>query len=312
MTFTLPNLPAKHEGAEAIADQVELSCLDDGETSIQSIANMLARDSDSSEDSYSGCDDLEDELHNLVGEAFDVIGTRNSNCGSSYPFKLSDDGHTLAFDVSRPPIKDHLVYLFLLLSTRLNMNRNRNRYFHGIDGTLLLEHLSAHILRKYLGEPAEAMVIGTGRDSSFEDVVNSFCKRVGEGVRYVDHDNMGSTVKDDGLDAVAWSPFNDERPSQLILFAQCKTGTNWREETKKLRPEVFCARWFSATPLVIPVAAFCVSESIGKNEWKAITRGAGVFFDRSRIVQWALDVPVEILKDLKLWTISAVDCVRRV
>jgi hypothetical protein len=121
---------------------------------------------------------------------------------------------------------------------------NRDRVFAGEDGTALLEHLSAHVLKQYLGGRAESFVFGTAESSTFESRIRQLCTNLREGVghRPLD-DNENVSAIDDKLDTVAWIPFIDASPGQLIVFGQCKTGTSWKGMTTQLHPANFAKRW---------------------------------------------------------------------
>jgi hypothetical protein len=197
-----------------------------------------------------------------------------------------------------------IVYRYLLLSTRLNMGVNRSH--GGIDGTETFERLSPHILTAYLGiDATESLVFGTAQRGTFGDKVNDLCRCIGEGGGYVDRNGRGASTNDGGLDTAAWKPFADRQPGKLILFAQCKTGTSWRTDATRLRPETFVDRWFIDPPLLRPIRAYCVAEAVPQNEWNLRVQDAGLLFDRCRIVSLSSSVPESLLEEIHLWTEAA-------
>ena len=231
------------------------------------------------------------------------IGRRSFDCAGGYPFSQSHSGQVLNF-VKPGRYESHKsVYLFLLLSTRMDMKQNRIQ--EKLDGTLLLEHLSCFVLESYLGANSQSMVFGTASDQTFVERVNSLCRKLGEGNTFKNHSQTKISAKDDGLDTVGWIPFADKSPGQLIVFGQCKTGTNWRDETAKLRPENFAKKWLEGSFLVDPLRAYFVSESISRSNRHNATIDSGILFDRCRMVEHSVNLPAPKMKDIHKWTRSA-------
>lgn len=116
------------------------------------------------------------------------------------------------------------VYIYLLLGTRLDMKDNR--VHADMDGTALLEEMSAAILETYLGSgDSRTYIIGTSnRGATFRDKVDTLCNKFGEGARFRNLHAGSVRARDAELDIVGWIPF--EAPGQLIVFGQCKTGTD--------------------------------------------------------------------------------------
>ena len=277
-------------------------CWINGNTSAREIVAYLGRLDEN--DSNAGCEDNDDENAERLDEAMNEIERRESACASGYPFALTQEGTVLQYPILKPEETQKVVYLYLLLSTRLNMKDNRNHA--GIDGTNLLEPLSAHVLKNYLGrDKAQSLVFGTSGEGSFEDKVNKLCHNLREGSRFQSLDNAPVKAKDAKLDAVAWVPFADRLPSQLIIFGQCKTGTTWRDTTSQLQPEQFIKKWVREPFLVNPTRVFCVSEAINRSIWKSSSVEAGIVFDRCRLVENCIGLPEETFSSIRTWTLEA-------
>lgn len=198
-----------------------------------------------------------------------------------------------------------LIYRYLLLSTRLNMQSSR--VHADIDGTEILEELASLILRDYLGARSFTCVFGTAEsDARFTDKIKDLCDRLGEGVGFETrpHAARRITAKDDKLDTVGWIPFADGLPGKLIVFGQCKTGTNWRTVASQLQPREFIKRWFRKEFLVDPIRAFFVSEAPDRSEWSDAAIYAGILFDRCRIVSLSENIASD---SCRRWTESAFD-----
>lgn len=79
-----------------------------------------------------------------------------SGTNNKYPFIKHRKGYRLSISSYN---QYHWVYVYLLLSTRLNMLANK--VWRGIDGTEILEELSAIIAKSYFGDRAKSIIFGT-------------------------------------------------------------------------------------------------------------------------------------------------------
>ena len=303
--FILPNLPSPRSEPHELADFAELLCWNRGAASEREIIACQGRDGDNG---YNiGADDEDDENSRALDEVMNEIERRSLACRGGYPFRLEFDGTVLQFETDKNDPRS-ILYCYLLLSTRLNMKEGR---IHSeIDGTQLLEEISAHALKNYLGrDRARALVFGTARSGTFKDKVNRLCDELREGGDFRRLDDGALKARDDKLDAVAWAPFSDRLPGQLILFAQCKTGTNWRSYLSQLQPTGFIKNWMSGVILVDPVRAFCISEAADRSKWKSACIGGGILFDRCRLVDFCDGMEPELLDKVTRWTNAAKETV---
>lgn len=150
------------------------------------------------------------------------------------------------------------------------------------------------------------MVFGTASNiSAFKERVNFLCEQIGEGRGFENRGIKPPTEKDGQLDVVAWKDFTDHLPGKLILFGQCKTGTHYKDELAKLQPEAFCKKYMRSAPVVNPMRAFFVSESLSETNWYNMSVDAGILFDRCRIIDFCDNVAPETLGKIKAWTAAA-------
>ena len=298
----MPHLPSPDADFPELADFAELLCWTKGSTSAREIVAYLGRLGEN--DSNEGCHDEDDENAERLDEVMNEIDRRESACTSGYPFTLEQQGTVLQGPVLEPEETQSVVYLYLLLSTRLNMKKEKNHA--EIDGTNLLEHLSAHALKTYLGQDkAQCFVFGTAKKGNFKNKINELSRMLGEGSGFRNLDKKPVRKKDGLLDAVAWIPFADRRPGQLILFAQCKTGTTWENTTSQLQPEGFVSKWMHEPFLINPTRVFCISEALDNAGWKNTNIDAGIVFDRCRLVENCIGLPEETLSSIRSWTLEA-------
>lgn len=299
--FKLPNPPSPQAESHELADFAELLAWELGTTSVREVAAVLGR-LDENQNNV-GCEDDSDELASELDEVMNEIERRQSACGRGYPFALDLEGTVLRHGNDDQDARSH-IYRYLLLSTRLNMQSHR--VHADIDGTVLLEELAAHVLRCYLGlTRARALVFGTASAGKFEAKVNNLCDELGEGGKFRALDSGSVDANDDKLDAVAWVPFSDRCKGQLVIFGQCKTGTNWNDQITHLQPGGFIKRWMREPFLLDPLRAFCVSEAMDRSRWCGASIYAGLIFDRCRIVDFCDDLGSDVLSRIKTWTAAA-------
>lgn len=303
--FKLPNSPAPAANTHELADFVEwLAWLEDS-TSEREVLSALGR-LDDNEDA-GGCNDSMDETANILDEVFNEIQRRCDACAGGYPFQLDNTG-TILRHASTAENYRHEIYLYLLLSTRLNMNEGR--VHNNIDGTHLFEFLSAEVLRNYLGrERGRSQVFGTSSEGRFPQKVEDLCTWIGEGGGYRNRDEGLTHAKDDKLDVVAWIPFSDNKPGKLVLFAQCKTGTSWLDKTTQLQPRAFLDQWTDQGFVIDPVRVFCISEAHDRSRWQQTCGYAGLLFDRCRIIDYCTDVSDELLQSIRTWSDTAFEVI---
>ena len=299
--FKLPTLPSPQAEPHELADFAELLCWDRGSASEREIVAALGRLDDN--DNKVGCDDDEDENTACLDEVMNEIERRSLACGSGYPFQLDCSGTVLRHDHASTGHRS-VLYRYLLLSTRLNMLNSR--VHANIDGADLLEPISANVLKDYLGgRRARTLVFGTAAAGTFQDKVEAICRDLCEGGGFESLDSGPVEANDDKLDTVAWVPFSDCLAGQLIIFGQCKTGSNWGGLVAQLQPDAFIKKWMRGTVVVNPIRAFCVSEAANRSRWSGTCTAAGILLDRCRLVDFCTNLPPDLLTQVNEWTSAA-------
>jgi len=177
----------------------------------------------------------------------------------------------------------------------------------GFDGTKLFEELCCTVINSYFGNRSSAMVFGTASTGTFSGKVTELIKQLGEGVEFKNPDGDTPDEKDGRIDVCVWNGFSDGLGPQLIGFGQCKTGTTWRESLGQLQPEHFCATWMKEQPILLPVKVFLVAEALGSHRREKTLRGAGLFFDRMRIMDYLNfeSLSTLLLQNINTWVDSA-------
>ena len=299
LTLKFLTPPTADAPKNVLADFVELECWKMGSMSATALSRLLGR---LEENDYSRGVPEEENRDVWVEETFEEIERRREACRGSYPFEFVHGENTIRAAPS-PERPTHAIYKYLLLSTRLNMTESR---FHaGIDGTQLLENLSAQVAKKYFGERAESIVFGTAEgDTGFKEKVENLCRNLGEGGGFK---QTRTNARDGKLDIVVWKPFADGLAGKLIGFGQCKTGTHYKDSLTELQPDGFIRKWIREPVVVPPVRMFFISEALSttSSERYEDSVDAGLLFDRCRIVDFCDGVDDELLATLRKWTAAA-------
>ena len=307
--FKLPILPSQQARPNELADFAELMCLHEQTCSKQNLKSYLGRIADNCD--ASGYHDTDEQIDSIADEIMNEIGDREAACHHGYPFTLDPSGTVIGFNEAVMQQTKPLIYLYLLLCTRLNMQRHR---LHSeLDGTELFEELSAHVIKNYIGpERSQSLIFGTASGGSFKDKVNDLCKRLKEahGFENLDGATVPTHAKDGKLDVVAWVPFSDARPGQLIIFGQSKTGTNWQDSLSQTQPENFIKKWIKGHFLITPMRAFFIAEAPDRLHWNSTCAEAGILFDRFRLVDFSDNLPIGQESQIREWTRAAIDTIR--
>ena len=278
--FKLPStIPHTEDAIEVLTDYLEYECIKAGKISLLREIKKLAFQND--EMLIEGTEDESDVASNKIEEITQEMGRRREFSGSKYPFILQNQGYNLTIERDTLP---YWVYTYLLLSTRLNMKDNKKH--NGIDGTQILENLSAIVSKNYFGERSQSLVFGTAAQGGFKEKVNDLCKKIGEGKQFVNRNSSSASQNDDKLDVVVWTDFRDKRWSKFIGFGQCKTGTTFDDQDAiELQPDGFCAKWFHTIPVVKPIKLFFCSQYYPLDDYSK-AKNAGLVFDRMRIMDF--------------------------
>ena len=296
--YKLHNVPAASASVHELADFAELTAWMEALVSQNALSRRMRILAEN--DYHQGVPE-DDVAEDRIIDAFAEIQDRVTSCGGGYPFEISDAGYTLRF---RADCNDdrQLIYTYLLLATRMDMKNQRRQA--NIDGTLILEDLSAEVARNYLGERAESMVFGTADNLKFSDKIERLCEKISEGGGFK-ASKTPALIKDGGLDVVAWKHFSDRRVGKLIAFGQCKTGTSYKDSFTQLRPDSFCNRWLKSSLVCPPVRMFFLTDSLSIDQLESSSWDAGLIFDRCRIVDFSSYISADVVDRIERWTTAA-------
>lgn len=240
---------------------------------------------------------IEDDVSELDVQAdlvLDEIIRRKNIAKKQYPFHLEKSG----FRIEKT--EQAIAYIFLLcLSTSLPL-RNESRQN---DVESLLDYLVLDALRNYFTGNSKGVHFGwpvTGdRPTNFEDAIAWLTNKMGlpkgKGRRR-------PHIKDSGVDAVVWRPFNDGRASFITILAQCTVTVDWFGKAKDIVPDVWDG-WvdFGKNPVTCLAIPFIIP--ITYEKWDELRRTVHLVLDRLRICELLNGVEIKKIDEMTYWTL---------
>ena len=311
-----------YQDSTRLADWVEIILLTEEESEVSVtgvIGELAAIPPDESRDSERRFEyaDLEvaydgqmrsgfrEEAENKAEAAFRELSMRASWLGDRYPVRIEDDVALLRQDAAA-----RNVYQFLVLL--------RARHFYqdslgddGIESGLLFEDLVKHAFGAYVGAKSDHQVRfgvaggsrGDGLPLPLSEAVNELSHRMFEKAGQVFENDRD----DFRVDAVAWKPFYDKRPGQMVLIGQATISEgDWVGKEP-------ANRWTDRQPpgerlirfVARPFTAVAFPETLSLTS-PATLDGmlfSSIPFDRLRLLSVLRDedLPSDLLKRMKCW-----------
>lgn len=165
----------------------------------------------------------------LIDSIFNAIKERVQLYENLYPFELSSSNViTVKSDIS----VDHKKYIFLLLSSTLNLFQPFNT---GL--TTDFEKLSYNVLKEFL---PSAEVKAFGKNSDYTGTAKEKIRKLAEDIGLaINEDSFkqidNGNVQERGLDVAGWLPFGDKCPNLMLFLGQCACGKNYEYKQHELR-----------------------------------------------------------------------------
>lgn len=304
-----------------LADWLELTAIldGDGNSSRQELATELRLNGtidahgifdrayeNGSEDTHQQLStDIEAEVdHNghqaevVADDAFTEIERRAEFTGAGYPFAITGDSIELSVD------RFNSSYVFLLLLSWFGPNQDHTPRRHPERS---FETLCARAIRSYFGGLTHSKTYRFGwprsePHQSFSMALDHVIAELNEGGNAKPITDTRAP-RDDQLDIVAWIPFTDKLPGQLIAFGQCAAGSNWEAKVSELPDTAgWCSHRMTDPPLVPPIRTFFVPHCIERGRWEWASRRAGIVFERCRIASCSLTLDGVELQAARDWT----------
>src|SRR5262249_41510474 len=174
------------------------------------------------------------------------------------------------------------------------------------SGAKLFEEVAGQALNSYLGgSPERPRVYQFGfprrlLPTRFHEALDDLCAKMLEGGG--SRTRPTTTRQNDAkLDIAGWIPMPDTRPGKVMLFGQCATGWNWEDKVSEMQAEQWCDHWMLDAPPVKPLRSLFIPHCIPQ-DWLAISRYAGIMFDRSRIAAFSRNIEKELGANISAWS----------
>jgi hypothetical protein len=274
-------------------------------------------------------DDMEERI-------FEELSFRADKIGNAYPFKIEEQGakatqHLLRKDSWREPEQGELFYIFCLLNSALRDGLiecpKDTRYLKDALGNLF-QICSCVAVAGYTKSEIASFGFPRAAGDSFLPALQKTWKRYGSfDVRNNIPFGFDESLKDGGIDIIAWRHFPDGYAATLILFAQVASGMGWKD--KEIAADVRQLRqWFEGAAFTNFSPAICIpfplwfdmdeppNDELGKPlpfsegvRRKFIYREAkfGIIFDRGRIATSCASALAAKDGDLKAIQVDGMD-----
>lgn len=243
-------------------------------------ANSESEEEESLDDDEIGArtSEYDDKYQSWANNVFDILSEREELFESNYPFSLDKHGLILKKDLDNT---QHL-YLTLLLASSLNNFKILQKHL-----TDEFESISLEALRGFM--PKHATIKSLGKNSEYKgsakDKIDALAKDMGIDTNKAEIKLINDrNNQEEGLDIIAWTPFNDRIPNMITILGQCACGKNWKmKQSESPRYENFLVfhRLKPINALFVPYAWSNSEETF--HESKDIANQLLVF-DRKRII----------------------------
>ena len=306
--------PTATDTRSSIADWMELLTLASsrGRTTKAALANVLDIAEDDLADPPSVDEEtgevldaaiIEGERNQFIAAAFEELEYRADILGDAYPFTV--DGRRLILERAAPD-NAHFVYIFCLLASAI-----RERKLQPVAEIAPAESGIANMFQicaclaagAYLRGDVSSFGFPRATGDGFLPALREAFRRFGMGeVRAEVPDGLPDSLKDGGIDIIAWSDHPDKMPGKLYLLGQCASGYQWRGKSVVQFINQLHGSWFTTAPATFSIPAMFIpfllhrdldEERTGafldavKNRFWHEEQQYGIIFDRLRIAHFA-------------------------
>ena len=322
------NPPSQNDFRAAIADWLEITTLLDSRgistgASILNVLDVLEDHAAEPEpiDPVTGewLDEaiLDDPRNQYVDIAFSELAYRQETLGESYPFSVEMNPynrHRISrIEAAETPHPGRTVYLFCLLASAIRDGKlvagEPDAEFGSAKLRIpnIFQICSCMAAGGYIRGEVSSFGFPRANGTNFLAALRETYYRFGVGtVRDSDEipDGYPTSLKDGGIDVVAWLDHPDKMPGKIYLLGQCASGLNWRQKPVFEYVSQLHGSWFSFAPAQFATPAmfipFLLHHDLGeersgpflaavKNRFHYDERTFGIIFDRLRIAHFAND-----------------------
>lgn len=251
---------------------------------------------------------LEGERQQFVDVTFEELAYRQAKLGESYPFDIDGGRYRMTRRLDEPVSHPgQVVYLFCLLSSAI---RERKLQPHNLltqaerDIADAFQVCACLAAGGYLNGDVSSFGFPRATGTNFLTALRQTFARFGIGaVRTNDEipDGLPTSLKDGGIDVIAWRDHPDGMPGKLYLIGQCASGLQWRDKSVVEYIRQLHGSWFTRRPAEHSTPAMFIPfpfhhdieeragsylEAVKNRFWHEEPR-FGVIFDRLRIAHFA-------------------------
>ena len=309
--------PGRNDTRSATADWMELQALRSSRrrSTIGDLISVLdivdddaARDDAFNEDGETADEYdesiLETQRNRLIDPVFDELQYRKRVLSDVYPFSVHKNPPSLERVDGVTSASGRVVYLFCLLASAIRENRVQPD-----DLTRHARHEIANLFQVcaclaaggYIAGEVASFGFPRSSGTSFIAALRATYERFGAGVVREPMPGDPTSMKDDGIDVIAWRDHPDRMPGKLYLLGQCASGSRWQEKSVVDRIHQFHG-WFSIQPAAhcqpsmfipftlhrdLPDDPTTTFDKVLANRHLRDERRYGIVFDRFRIAHFA-------------------------
>lgn len=287
-----------------VADWLELEAIasPDGRVGFETLISASALTENDQEENI-GDEDIEEDA--LVLRAQAEIARRHRTIQDDYPFRIDDNGRSMEFVT--PVSKVGSVYLFCLYLS------------HAFDRTIMPKALAPKITNKtrdlfqacatvaaggYVQGPAISFGFPRPDGADFLKALKRVYRLFGDGrPRKRPRAAAARSIKDNGIDIIAWRRSADNLPGTFYMIAQVASGKDWEGKSVVPDREHFHQYWFEDKPGSPPHDAMFMPfglepegwedgvayESVLKDYMQSVAYRYGTLFYRDRIARYLAD-----------------------
>jgi hypothetical protein len=233
------------------------------------------------------------------------IARRRKNIGDDYPFHIDDNGRAMQF--MTPVSKAGSVYLFCLFLS------------HAFDRTIVPKSLAPRVTNKTRDLFQACATVAAGGyvqgasisfgfprpdGATFLKALHRVYKLFGDGTpRKRPRAAAAKTIKDNGIDIIAWRRSIDNLPCTLYMIGQVASGEDWIEKSVVTDQQHFHKYWFTEVPGSQPTDAMFMPfglepedpedgtpyEEVLKDHMQSVGYKYGTLFYRDRVAKHLAD-----------------------
>jgi len=310
--------PSQGDTRSSIADWMELQALSSSrgratQAAIRSVLDIVedeaAEQPPVDEETGEPLDEaiLEDSRTQIVAAVFEELEYRQQVLGPAYPFTV-DSAHLTIDRQPENPITHpgRVVYLFCVLASAI-----REKKLQPVASMSKAEREIADVFQicaclaagGYVRGEVTSFGFPRATGTGFLPALRDAYERFGVGrVRSEIPEGLPDSLKDGGIDVIAWRDHPDGMPGKIYLLGQCASGQNWKSKSVLEYIGQLHGTWFTELPatfslpaMFIPFTFHCdMSETKHGSFLDAVKyaywyeeKRFGIIFDRLRIAHFA-------------------------